>query len=558
MNIEQYGKWTREEVKEHLEIIYKDETHINNVVIQSKQLLLGMLLKLPTEIMSNLKKVDSILDWGCGVGSGTRTIGRFLNTKVSGLDISENAIKKAKELYPKYKFTSKTLNEKYDVIINSNCLEHFTNPSKVFESHLKYCNKYYIILAPYKGRIVDEISDHMATLDENTFPKETEDFKRIYFDKFVIFPGWKSDEKQMLMIYERKDKTRKQRVGFLSYWGFPRGQSYVTKCYAKMLKDTYDIFILKQGDNIISDEFKVDYIHITEYPKYIVNSNDFKEWILKNKIDIIVFNEYKQWTNEPENLVQIAKNLGVKTLGYLVWEKFKRYEDYDRLLAPTRSYESFFRSKKIRNFSYVPYSIDFTEFPKKEKQKNDKFTFFHPGGFGGFLDRKNTMLVIEAFESLPDVENAKLIITSQKPLQFSREIHPNIEIINKEVSRQELIDLYYKADATVLPSKWETVGLPLLESLSSGTPVITMDAPPMNEFIEEGKTGFLCECDMINYTEIYIDVADTDGLELKTKMENIMSNEMIHKLLCKNARIVAEEKYDLEKNKRYFLEMLRK
>ena len=354
------------------------------------------------------------------------------------------------------------------------------------------------------------------------------------------------------------NSKNKKRIGFLSLYGFPRGQCYVTLCYAKMLKDEYDIFILKQGDNLIDEEFKTIDVNVTEHPAYFVNPEVFKKWITTHKLDIIVFNEYKQWTNEPENLVQIAKNLGVKTLGYLVWEKFKRYEDYDRLLAPTRSYESFFRQHKIRNFSYAPYSIDFTEFPKKEKQKNEKFTFFHPGGFGGFLDRKNTMLVIEAFESLPDVENAKLIITSQKPLQFSREIHPNIEIINKEVSRQELIDLYYKADATLLPSKWETVGLPLLESLASGTPVITMDAPPMNEFIEEGKTGFLCTCDMISYMEIYIDVADTDKLELTTKMENIMSNEMIHKLLCKNARIVAEEKYDLEKNKKYFLELLRK
>jgi len=348
----------------------------------------------------------------------------------------------------------------------------------------------------------------------------------------------------------------KKRIGFLSLYGFPRGQCYVTKCYVKMLKDAYDIYILKQGTNPTSEEFKLDNITVTEYPNYIVNPDFFKKWITENKLDIIVFNEYKQWTDEPDNLVKLANDLGVKTLGYLVWEKFKRYKNYNRLLAPTRSFERFFRQHKIRNFSYVPYSIDFDEFPKKEKRKNKKFTFFHPGGFGGFLNRKNTDLVIEAFESLPNVENAELIITSQKPLQFNREIHHNIKIINKELSRKELINLYYKADAVVLPSKWETVGLPILESLASGTPVITVNAPPMNEFIEEGKTGYLCERDMVNYPEVYIDVAETDMIELKKKMDNMMSNEMIHRLLCKNSRKKAEELYDLKKNKKYFLEML--
>jgi len=351
----------------------------------------------------------------------------------------------------------------------------------------------------------------------------------------------------------------KKRLGFLSLYGFGRGQCYVTLCYAKMLIDNYDIYILKQGNNPIAEEFKTIDVNITEHPSYFVKPEVFKEWITKNKLDAIVFNEYNQWESDGNNLVKLANDLGVKTYGYLVWEKFGRvddYKDYSRLLAQTRSFERFFRVNRIRNFSYVPYSIDLKEFPKQERNKNEKFTFFHPGGFGGYLNRKNTWAVIEAFESLDKADECNLIITSQKPLQFNREVHPNIEIINKDLSRKELIGLYYKADAIVLPSKWETVGLPILESLASGTPVITSNIPPMNEFIKEGLNGYLCTPTITRYQGVSVSVAEVDPVEIKKKMENIMANELLYEVLCKNSRKIVEDLYDAEKNKKYFLEML--
>jgi len=59
----------------------------------------------------------------------------------------------------------------------------------------------------------------------------------------------------------------KKRIGFLSFWGWGRGQANVTLCYAKMLQGKYDIFILKQATNPIEEDFKTVNVHITEYPK---------------------------------------------------------------------------------------------------------------------------------------------------------------------------------------------------------------------------------------------------------------------------------------------------
>jgi len=351
----------------------------------------------------------------------------------------------------------------------------------------------------------------------------------------------------------------KRRIGFLSYWGFGRGMSYVTLNYAKMLIPDYDVFILKQGLNSISEEFKID-VNVTEYSNYLVDPKMFEQWLVINRLDAIVFNEYNQWITDPNNLIQIAKKHGVKTYGYLVMERFEdinKYAEYDRIISPTNTFKQFLRSESYFKSRYVPVSVDFNEFPEKKKEKNEYFTFFHPAGYGGVMDRKNTDNVVNAFKQLLSEnpsKKMKLILSSQKDLKYEKD--DNIEIITKDLNRKELIDLYYKADVVLLPSKWETVGLPIQEALASGTPVITTDMPPMKEFVKEGLNGFLCKPREVIYPNIMIKVAEVDTSTLKIKMEASM-NEMLLEVLTRNSRKIAFDKYNNEKNRHYFIDMLK-
>ncbi|MDX1279327.1 glycosyltransferase family 4 protein, partial [Oceanihabitans sediminis] len=337
-------------------------------------------------------------------------------------------------------------------------------------------------------------------------------------------------------------------------WGWGRGQAYVTLMYAKMLEDEYEVFVLKQGTNPIADEFEEVNAIITEYPKYNVEKKVFKEWIRENDLDAVVFNEYNQWTIDEQNLVKVAKEMGVKVYGYLVTEKFKpgQEKDYDRIWAPTMSFVRNMRKNKVRKFTYIPYSIDLNEFEVKDV-KNTKFTFFHQGGWGGVHSRKNTRQVIEAFKAL-DKPDTRLVITSQ--ISIDMELPENIIILNKEHTRKEMIDYFKSADAFVQPSKWETIGIPILEAMASGLPVITCDIPPMNEFVRPGINGYLANGTMKDYPGISIQGMDVDILDLKAKMETML-NPTIYSMLTKNSRAVVEKIYDLEKNKKYLLEFLK-
>ena len=68
------------------------------------------------------------------------------------------------------------------------------------------------------------------------------------------------------------------------------------------------------------------------------------------------------------------------------------------------------------------------------------------------------------------------------------------------VSRQDVLDLFAAADATVLSSSWENFPHGVVESLAVGTPVISTRAGGVAEVVEDGVNGLL------------VDVGDTDAL----------------------------------------------
>ena len=51
--------------------------------------------------------------------------------------------------------------------------------------------------------------------------------------------------------------TRKN-IGFLSYWGWGRGQAYLTLCHVKMIQNEHNVFIMKQFPNKIEDHVFCD------------------------------------------------------------------------------------------------------------------------------------------------------------------------------------------------------------------------------------------------------------------------------------------------------------
>ncbi len=109
---------------------------------------------------------------------------------------------------------------------------------------------------------------------------------------------------------------------------------------------------------------------------------------------------------------------------------------------------------------------------------------------GGMEPRKNLSSLLRAYAHLPDdlKSTYKLVIAGQ-PDQFFGKLLQNIGELNLEeqvilvgyMSRERLARLYNGAEVLVLPSLYEGFGLPILEAMSCGTPVVCSNVSSIPE-----------------------------------------------------------------------------
>ena len=132
-----------------------------------------------------------------------------------------------------------------------------------------------------------------------------------------------------------------------------------------------------------------------------------------------------------------------------------------------------------------------------------KFDFFL---FVGTLEpRKNLARVLQAYsEILPNItENIKFVIVGNKgwghvnleKMIFDYNLKNNVHVM-KNVDDKMLAKLYSSAKFLVMPSLYEGFGLPLLEAMSYGTPVLTANNSSMPEVC--GDAGLLVDAFDIN------------------------------------------------------------
>jgi D-inositol-3-phosphate glycosyltransferase len=124
--------------------------------------------------------------------------------------------------------------------------------------------------------------------------------------------------------------------------------------------------------------------------------------------------------------------------------------------------------------------------------------------FVGRIQRlKGLEVLLRAFGQLNDL-NARLLIvggqrgTSHEAREISRLHHLATRLGIAERTTfvgavaHERLPLYYSAaDATVMPSSYESFGLVAVESLACGTPVVATRVGGLTSIVHDGETGFL-------------------------------------------------------------------
>jgi|GEM_PF-1130679 len=236
---------------------------------------------------------------------------------------------------------------------------------------------------------------------------------------------------------------------------------------------------------------------------------------------------------------------------------------YDAVIVPSRHNLKAMRDSGVKvPLHLAPHGVDTTAF----RPSNPPFQI--PGSKGrfvflsvfGFQHRKNPEALLRAYwEEFTDKDNVLLVIKTsgygaresgawirEKIRRYRRSLriaHPTapLVLLTRRMSSRELRGLYTAASAFVLPTRGEGVGMPFMEALASGVPVIAtawggqMDfLKPSNSFLvpyslkspaaSMGKPSAISHTFRSLFAEKGQLWAEADASKLKVQMRKASSN----------------------------------
>ena len=154
---------------------------------------------------------------------------------------------------------------------------------------------------------------------------------------------------------------------------------------------------------------------------------------------------------------------------------------------------------------------------------NKKFIFYT----GNHEPRKNLIPLIKAFSQLKNIDDYQLVIGGKidprrKDLyKFSEElVLKNNLIFTNFIDENDLVLLYNMAEAFVFPSLYEGFGLPPLEAMACGTPVICSNTSSLPEVVGDAALLF----------------NPTDTQEIKQTIEDVLENNDLRNNLIEKGK----------------------
>ena len=152
-----------------------------------------------------------------------------------------------------------------------------------------------------------------------------------------------------------------------------------------------------------------------------------------------------------------------------------------------------FVTHEAASFLFQPVAAHDLEATKKKRSLTKPFVLF----VGSLKAHKNVSVLIEAMRALKEEKGLphELILVGgkdEKEKELLALIEKNASFVRSlgHTGDEELVHFYNLAEAFVLPSLWEGFGLPVLEAMACGAPVLASDRASLPEVVGEAGRLF--------------------------------------------------------------------
>lgn len=211
----------------------------------------------------------------------------------------------------------------------------------------------------------------------------------------------------------------------------------------------------------------------------------------------------------------------------LAWQTVNKiYSQSDLVLAPSSPIKDLLISQDFKKKIEIISSGINTQTYSPSPKINNECTILHVGRIGY---EKNVDIVVKSFRLvLKEIPQAKLIIAGDGPAlkelkELSRKlgIYKNIKFTGF-VGREDLPNLYKSASVFFTASTFETLGLVILEAMSSGLPIVAVDKYAVPWLVKQNENGFLAK--------------PSNKKELSNYLVRILKDKKLAKRLGENSR----------------------